>query len=100
MVIHIVVFHHQVDREHHPRFEPGARETVEILNIIFQIFSNQSQFLRVFFPTLSRFLPTSESDKRGLRVLDFMRQQIKEHEAKLDENAPHDFIDVYLAKIR
>ena len=68
---------------------------------MFQRFATSPFSVTAFFPALKRFLPTSESDRGILRIYDFMRRQIQEHEANLDENAPpRDFIDVYLAKIR
>ena len=83
------------------RFDPGARETVEILDIVFERFSTSPFSVTAFFPALKRFLPASESDKGLFKIYDFMRRQIEEHEANLDEDAPpRDFMDVYLAKIR
>ena len=89
------------DLEHPSRFEPGAKETVEVLDIVFQRFSTSPFSVTAFFPALKRFLPTSDSDKGIFQLYDFMRKQIQEHEASRDENAPaRDFMDVYLAKIR
>ena len=83
------------------RFDPGSQETVEILDIVFERFSTSPFSVTAFFPALKRFLPASESDKGLFKIYDFMRRQIEEHEANLDEDAPpRDFMDVYLAKIR
>ena len=74
---------------------------MEILDIVFQRFTTSPFSVTSFFPVLKRFLPASESDRGIRQIYDFMRSQILEHEANLDENAPpRDFIDVYLAKIR
>ena len=83
------------------RFDPGARETVEILDIVFRRFATSPFDVTAFFPVLKRFLPASQSDKDLFKIYDFMRRQINDHEANLDVNAPpRDFMDVYLAKIR
>ena len=68
---------------------------------MFERFSTSPFSVTAFFPALKRFLPASESDRGLFKIYDFMRRQIEEHEANLDEDAPpRDFMDVYLAKIR
>ena len=76
----------------------------ERLQDLMYIFSSQIFLTALMIPAVRFLFPSLTGYNRRLRIIDTMRNyfrnQIREHEADLQEDSPRDFMDVFLTEKR
>ena len=82
------------------RLDRNDKKTLKALDNVNNYFKTGMLGLTFLFPFLTKILPVPWYGSLAVEIMDFMREEVIEHQKSYDPTAPpRDFIDVYLRKI-